>query len=108
MGKPGVAFDLAETRFSAEDAALYATPNVAEDFANKIETLLDDEELRLRMGALGRKRIEEVLNWDYDKLNLLLAYNKLFSTGFKSLVSDGDNNAELSAGKHKSIPSLTR
>ena len=108
MGKPGVAFDLAETRFSAQDAALYATPNVAEDFANKIETLLDDEELRRRMGALGRKRIEEVLNWDYDKLNLLLAYNKLFSTGFKSLVSDGDNNAELSAGKHKSIPSLTR
>ena len=109
MGKPGVAFDLAETRFSAEDAALYATPNVAEDFANKIETLLDDEELRLRMGALGRKRIEEVLNWDYDKLNLLLAYKKLFPMGFKSLVSDGDNNgrAILSADKHESILSLT-
>jgi glycosyltransferase involved in cell wall biosynthesis len=94
MGKPGVAFDLAETRFSAQDAALYATPNVAEDFANKIETLLDDEELRLRMGALGRKRIEEVLNWEHDKKNLLLAYKKLFPMGFKSLVSDGHNNAE--------------
>ncbi len=89
MGKPGVAFDLAETRFSAQDAVLYATANVAEDFANKIETLLDDEELRLRMGALGRKRIEEVLNWDYDKLNLLLAYKKLFPMGFQSLVSVG-------------------
>ncbi len=78
MGKPGVAFDLAKTRFSVQDAALYATPNVAEDFANKIETLLNDEELRLRMGAIGRKRIEEVLNWDYDKKNLLLAYETLF------------------------------
>jgi len=74
MGKPGVAFDLTETRFSAQDAALYAVPNLAEDFANKIETLLDNEELCVRMGVLGRKRVEEVLNWDYDKRNLLLAY----------------------------------
>ncbi|MFL5706842.1 MAG: glycosyltransferase family 4 protein [Ktedonobacteraceae bacterium] len=94
MGKPGVAFDLAETRISAQDAALYATPNVPTDFANKIEMLLDDEELRLSMGALGRKRIEEILNWEHDKLNLLLAYKKLFPLGFKSLVSDGANNAD--------------
>ncbi len=88
MGKPGVAFDLAETRISAQDAALYAIPNVAQDFANKIETLLNDEELRLSMGRLGRKRIEEVLNWEYDKLNLLLAYNKLFQMDFKPAVPD--------------------
>jgi len=30
IGKPLVAFDLAETRFSAQDAALYATPNSVE------------------------------------------------------------------------------
>jgi glycosyltransferase involved in cell wall biosynthesis len=77
MGKPGVAFDLAETRFSAQDAALFARPNVTEDFANKIETLLNDQELRLKMGAIGRKRIEEALNWDNDKKNLLLAYETL-------------------------------
>ena len=57
MGKPGVAFDLAETRFSAQEAALYAIPNRAGDFANNIETLLDNEELRESMGALGRKQI---------------------------------------------------
>ena len=67
MGKPLVAFDLAEARYSAQDAALYATPNLVEDFASKIESLLDDEELRLKMGAIGRKRIEEALNWDRDK-----------------------------------------
>ena len=33
MGKPVVAFDLAETRFSAQQAALYATPNSEEDNA---------------------------------------------------------------------------
>src|SRR6266702_883331 len=78
MGKPVVAFDLAETRFSAQDGALYATPNVIEDFANKIEILLDNEELRLEMGALGRKRIEEELNWDHSVKNLLFAYETLF------------------------------
>jgi len=84
MGKPVVAFDLAETRFSAQEAALYATPNLVEDFASKIETLLDDEELCLRMGALGRERIEESLNWDHDQKHLLLAYEMLFPMNFKS------------------------
>ncbi len=77
VGKPVVSFDLAEIRFSAGNAALYATPNLIEDFANKIEMLLDDEALRLKMGAIGRKRIEESFSWEYDKQNLLLAYEKL-------------------------------
>jgi glycosyltransferase involved in cell wall biosynthesis len=77
MGKPIVAFDLAETRFSAQGAALYAVPNHVEDFANKIEVLLDNEELRLKMGAIGRKRIEKELSWDHTKAALLLAYQHL-------------------------------
>jgi len=83
---PVVAFDLAETRFTAEDAAIYATPNLVENFADKIETLLNDEELRLKMGTIGRKRIVEALSWEYDKKNLLLAYDMLFSKGYKPVV----------------------
>jgi glycosyltransferase involved in cell wall biosynthesis len=78
MGIPIVAFDLAETRFSTQDAALYARPNLVEDFANKIEELLANEELRLRMGAIGRKRVEKALSWAHTKENLLLAYKMLF------------------------------
>ncbi len=81
MGKPIVAFELVETRFSAQQAALYATPNLVEDFANKIEALLDNEELRLTMGVIGRKRIEEELSWDHTKKRLLLAYETLLPTG---------------------------
>jgi glycosyltransferase involved in cell wall biosynthesis len=95
MGKPVVAFDLTETRFSAQDAALYATPNCVEDFANNIEALLDDEELRLKMGATGRKRIEEELSWDHNEKELLLAYEKLFPTSSQSQVSA---SATLSIG----------
>jgi glycosyltransferase involved in cell wall biosynthesis len=78
MGKPLVAFDTPETRYSAEEAALYATPNLVADFADKIETLLDDEDLRLRMGAYGRRRVEHELCWDRTKVHLRLAYDTLF------------------------------
>ena len=64
LGEPIVAFDLAETCFSAQDAALYAAPNLVEDFANKIEVLLANEVLRLRMGGVGQRRVEEILCWD--------------------------------------------
>jgi len=82
LGKPVVAFDLPETRISAQDGALYATPNSAEDFASKIETLLDDEKLRLSMGAYGRKRIDDALSWEHDKKNFLLVYKLLFPKSF--------------------------
>lgn len=74
MSKPVVAFDLAETRFSAQDAALYAAPNVVEDFADKIEKLLGDEQLRRKMGDIGLKRIKEELSWEQSVKNLLSAY----------------------------------
>jgi glycosyltransferase involved in cell wall biosynthesis len=90
LGKPVVAFDLAETRLTAQDAALYAIPNLVEDFASKIATLLDDEQLRVKMGAIGRKRIVEELNWDHDKRNLSLAYEMLIT------VSVGDTPHGLS------------
>lgn len=83
MGKPSVAFDLAETRLLAQEAALYAVPNQVEDLANKIEVLLDDQECRFNMGAIGRKRIEEELRGNRDKQNLLLAYKLLLPMNFK-------------------------
>jgi glycosyltransferase involved in cell wall biosynthesis len=78
MGIPIVAFDLPETRYTAQDAALYAIPNLVEDFTQKIETLLNDKELRCQMGALGRKRIEEELSWEQNKKILLSVYETLF------------------------------
>lgn len=87
MGKPIVAFDLAETRNTAQGAALYATPNLSEDFAHKIEILLDNEELRLDMGTSGRRQIEEELSWDHAKKHLLQAYARLLPRGSGSLAA---------------------
>lgn len=99
MSKPIVAFDLAETRFSAQDAALYATPNSIEDFANKIEALLADEAFRLSMGAIGRRRVEETLSWDHTKIDLLLAYEMHFARSHQVLETkhyeDGNYHTDV-------------
>jgi glycosyltransferase involved in cell wall biosynthesis len=84
LSKPIVAFDLAETRYSAQEAGLYATPNLIEDFADKVEQLLEDRERRIQMGALGRRRVETELQWDVSKRYLLLAYKTLFPTSART------------------------
>lgn len=78
--KPIVGFDLAETRYSAQEAGLYATPNQREDFADKVEQLLEQPERRRQMGEIGRRRVETELQWDVTKQYLLLAYARLFPT----------------------------
>lgn len=77
MAKPVVLFDLTEGRRSAGDAALYARDNDTADMAAKIATLLDDPELRQRLGAIGRARMERDLSWEYQIPRLLSAYAAL-------------------------------
>jgi glycosyltransferase involved in cell wall biosynthesis len=72
---PVVLYDLKEGRHVAGPAALYATPNDPVDFAGKVTRLLDCSELRRQLGACGRKRVEESLNWDSEKKTLLKAYS---------------------------------
>lgn len=76
MERPLVAFDLIEARTSAGGAALYAEPNDVRDFARAIETLLDDEERRRSMGALGRERVAGPLSWERSKESFLAAYDR--------------------------------
>jgi glycosyltransferase involved in cell wall biosynthesis len=87
MGKPVVAFDTLETRVTAGEAALYATPNLVEDFADKIEVLLEDGNRRLAMGAIGRQRVEQELCWERSQATLWRAYERLFPVGLAPDVS---------------------
>lgn len=77
LGKPVVAFDLPEHRNTAGEAAVYARPNDALDFARKIAFLIDDPELRARMGKKGRRRIETELDWSHQETFLVELYNKI-------------------------------
>ncbi len=78
LGKPIVQFELTEGRVSAGPASLYAAPNDAVDLARKLTELVDDPVRRQEMGALGRRRIEEQLEWKYEAPNLLKAYEALY------------------------------
>jgi glycosyltransferase involved in cell wall biosynthesis len=73
-GLPVVIYDLPEGRRIAGDGALYAERNECLDFAEQIAKLLDSEPLRFRLGAIGKKRICDGLNWDKEKDTLLRAY----------------------------------
>jgi glycosyltransferase involved in cell wall biosynthesis len=75
--KPIVSFDLTETRFSAQDAALFVKPNDEEQFAAAIVKLMDDPAMRARMGAFGRERVERELQWSIVGRNLIRAYESL-------------------------------
>src|SRR6202008_967333 len=61
LGKPIVAFDLPEHRFTAQEAALYVTPNDELEFARALVELMDDAERRKAMGSFGRQRAESTL-----------------------------------------------
>ena len=80
LGKPIVQFDLAEGRFSAQDASLYAEKNDPIDMARKIVELLDDPDRRERMGTFGRRRVEGELEWRYEAPKLLAAYERAFES----------------------------
>jgi glycosyltransferase involved in cell wall biosynthesis len=78
LGKPMVQFDLAEGRFSARDASLYARRNDPVDLARKIVELIDDPQRRAAMGAYGRRRVVEELEWRFEVPKLLAAYDALW------------------------------
>jgi glycosyltransferase involved in cell wall biosynthesis len=79
LGKPIVQFDLAEGRYSAQAASLYARQNDAVDFGNKIVELLDDPERRREMGEIGRRRVVDELEWRHEVPKLLAAYDALWA-----------------------------
>lgn len=76
LEKAMVQFDVTEGRFSAQEASLYAKANDPVDMAEKIIELIDDSERRVTMGAFGRKRVEQELNWSKQIEPLISAYRK--------------------------------
>jgi glycosyltransferase involved in cell wall biosynthesis len=76
---PVVQFDLIEGRASAGQAGLYAHANDPADFARKLAELIDDPQLRRRMGRVGRRRVDDVMSWTHSKVQLLRAYDRIFA-----------------------------
>jgi glycosyltransferase involved in cell wall biosynthesis len=64
-GRPVLASRIGGLPFTVTDGAtgLLFEPGDADDLARKLETLLDDEPLRRRLGEAGRRRFEEHYSW---------------------------------------------
>jgi glycosyltransferase involved in cell wall biosynthesis len=79
FGLPVLAFDLRETRVSAGDAGVYATPNEVDELATLLVELMDDPVRRQAMGAVGRARVEQELAWHHQAARYLSVYESLFA-----------------------------
>jgi glycosyltransferase involved in cell wall biosynthesis len=74
---PVVAFDLKETKVSAENAACYVPDGDIAGFGRAIVRLLDDEPLRQAMGEIGRARIEGGYGWPHQQAAYIRVYDRL-------------------------------
>jgi glycosyltransferase involved in cell wall biosynthesis len=79
LGKPIVQFDLPEGRVSAGEASIYANRNDVSSLADGIIRLVDDVELRDRMGQIGQHRLTTMLNWETQIPELLAAYKRVLT-----------------------------
>jgi glycosyltransferase involved in cell wall biosynthesis len=77
FGMPIVAFDLKETRVSADGAASYVPSGDVGAYARAIVELLDDDIRRQAMGRAGRLRIEEELGWPHQRDAYVGVYDRL-------------------------------
>jgi glycosyltransferase involved in cell wall biosynthesis len=91
---PVVAFDLRETRVSAGDAAVYATPNDVHEYAAAIVGLMDDEPGRARLGKLGRTRVEQELAWSRQERAYVNVYRRLLGDAEDGAESSAESDAE--------------
>lgn len=81
MGRPIVSFELREAQVSAGDAAVYVPANDEAAFAKATDDLLGDPERRARMGAFGRRRVEQDLSWAVSRRTLVRFYTRLLERG---------------------------
>jgi len=98
MGRPVVAYDLIEARVSAGEAALYASPNEEQSFADCIQKLLDDVSLREQLGRVGRLRVEGELSWAHSRRELLRAYERALEHGHRRRIATPSNRTRTARG----------
>lgn len=83
---PPVSFDLVETRVSADDTALFVPSGDVQAFADAIETLLDDEDLRTRMSLAARERLVHKLDWRPQSERYVEVFDRLTGRPARAVV----------------------
>src|SRR3989442_3690714 len=94
QGKPIVAFDLPEHRFTAQAAAMYVRPNDDLAFASALAQLMDDPARRQAMGVFGRWRVKTELAWHYSAQDLVEAYRRLLPSHVSGARGEGSKRGD--------------
>jgi glycosyltransferase involved in cell wall biosynthesis len=79
FARPIVQFYTREGEVTAGESSVYVREPSVQRFAEEILALLDDPPRRERMGAWGRRRIEERLEWGKQKAHLAEAYRRILN-----------------------------
>jgi glycosyltransferase involved in cell wall biosynthesis len=93
---PSVAFDLVETRVSGGDTVLYVPSGNVGAFADAVEELLDNPELRIDMARRARERVSRLLDWRPQARAYVGVYDDL--TGRAPAIDDGAEHVDDVAG----------
>ena len=60
-----------------KDCAVFVRPENPKDIAEKIVLLLENEDMRRRLGSIGRKLIEHEYSWEAEEKKLIVFYERL-------------------------------
>jgi glycosyltransferase involved in cell wall biosynthesis len=104
---PSVSFDLVETEVSAGDTALFVPSGDLTGFADAIERLLDDDDLRVTLGLAARARVAEQLDWREQAAAYIGAYDRMFGgagTVELSSVVESVPMSSVEAGERQLVP----
>ncbi|KQW48844.1 glycosyl transferase family 1 [Nocardioides sp. Root1257] len=74
---PSVSFDLTETRVSGGDSCLYVPSGDVQAFADAVERLLDDPELRVDLARRAWRRVSLALDWKPQSTAYVGVYDRL-------------------------------
>lgn len=85
---PMVSFDLAETRVSAGDAAVYVPSGDVQQFAQSVASLLDDPDRRAGMARYARERVAQHLDWSPQSRAYVSVFDRLLQVGRADRAAD--------------------
>lgn len=95
---PVVAYRLTETVVSAGDCAVYVQPGDHEGLADAVLALIDDPLRRADLGARGRRRAEQELDWRPQARAYVGVYDRLLGFDSAGPFPDGWPEADRRSG----------
>jgi glycosyltransferase involved in cell wall biosynthesis len=75
---PAVSFDLVETQVSGGDTCVYVPSGDLAAFADEVERLIDDEDLRVDLSLRARERVARHLDWRAQAEAYVGVFDRLF------------------------------